>query len=169
MKINRIISFLGLGIASLSLVGCDEKPVFSANTRFLYSVNAGASWSETIQEIEVGNNYYLAIEMEVIQSVATKKENTVVAKITIPNTNVLECHLDDHPGVSITGEYDPILEMTTYPFKLVAGTNPTKFRAVFDCVPLSVGKARIFVEYDKNVSPNWDYTGTIKYVEPISE
>ena len=158
-----------VGILGFTLTGCDKKPVYSASTRFLYSVNAGASWSETIQEIEVGTNYYLAIEMQVVQSIETKKENTIVVKITIPNTNVLECHLDDHPGITITGDYDPITKAITYPFNITAGTSPSKFRAVFDCVPLSAGKATIYVEYDENVSSNWDYTGSIKYVEPLNE
>lgn len=166
MKLRKLICSL-MCVGTFCLVGCDEKPVYSANTRFLYSTNAGLNWSETIQEIEVGTNYYLAIEMQVSQSKESKKENTVVAKITIPNTDVLECHLDDHPGISITGDYDPINEKITYSFNLAAGVNPIKFRAIFDCVPLSAGKATIYVEYDDKVSSNWDYSGTIKYVDPI--
>jgi hypothetical protein len=44
----------------------------TAATRFLYSSDNGVSWSETVQTVYTGEPYYLAIEMQVIQSKETK-------------------------------------------------------------------------------------------------
>jgi len=142
---------------------------YQASTRFLYSTDGGVSWSETIQEIPVNTTYYLAIEMQVAQSEETKEEKTVVATITIPSTTVLDCYLDDHPGVSITGRTDAVTNSVSYDFNVVASTSPVKFRVVFECKPLSEGRTKVEVVYDDTVSPNWDATGTIKYVESKSE
>lgn len=142
----------------------DSEITYQATTRFLYSEDGGKSWSETIQEVPVGETYYLAIEMQVSQSEETKEETTVVATITIPYTTVLDCFLDDHPGVSITGQVDAVNNSVSYDFNIVAGTSPVKFRAVFECKPLSEGRATVNVEYDDKVSESWDASGTIKYV-----
>ena len=137
---------------------------YQATTRFLYSTDGGNQWSETIQEIPVDTTYYLAVEMQVSQSEETKDEKTVVSTITIPNTDVQDCFLDDHPGVSITGKVDAATNSVSYDFNVVAGTSPSKFRVVFECKPLSEGRSQVQVVYDDNVSESWDATGTIKYV-----
>ena len=137
---------------------------YQASTRFLYSTDGGVSWSQTVQEIPVNATYYLAVEMQVSQSENTKDEKTVVATITIPSTKVLDCYLDDHPGVNITGRTDAVTNSVSYDFNVIAGTSPTKFRVVFECKPLSEGRTKVEVVYDDNVSSNWDATGTIKYV-----
>lgn len=139
--------------------------VFQASTRFLYSTDGGQSWSETIQEVPVGETYWLAIEMQVSQDEESKDENVVVATITIPNTDVLDCYLDDHPGTSITGNVDSANNSVSYDFNIVTSTTPEKFRVVFECQPIDTGRARVEVVYDDNVSENWDATGTIRYVE----
>lgn len=146
-----------------------SKIVYKASTRFLYSTDGGNSWSETIQEIPVNTTYYLAIEMQISQSEETKDEKTVVSTITIPSTTVLDCQLDDHPGVSITGKQDALTNSVSYDFNIVAGTSPNKFRVVFECKPLEEGRAKIEVVYDDLVSPDWDATGTIKYVPVKNE
>lgn len=139
--------------------------VFQPTTRFLYSIDGGNSWSETIQEVDVDETYYLAIEMQISQSEETKEEQIVVATITIPQTTVLDCYLDDHPGVSITGTEDAVTNSISYDFDIVAGTSPNKFRVVFECKPLEEGRAAVNVVYDDSVSTSWDASGTIKYVE----
>jgi len=139
--------------------------VFQPTTRFLYSIDGGNSWSETIQEVDVNETYYLAIEMQISQSEETKEEQIVVATITIPQTTVLDCYLDDHPGVSITGTEDAVTNSISYDFDIVAGTSPNKFRVVFECKPLEEGRAAVNVVYDDSVSTSWDASGTIKYVE----
>ena len=164
-NILKVVCLFFVLVVSLSaLISCGDDIKYQANTRFLYSVDGGNSWSETLQEIGVNTTYYLAVEMQVVQSAETKDEKIVEASITIPNTNVLDCYLDDHPGVTITGIPDPINNSITYKFNVVAGTSPAKFRAVFECTPLAAGKASIFVVYDDSVSSSWDATGTIKYV-----
>lgn len=181
MKAKKyIVTIIALAMCALTLTGCDlgdssigravenvfskSEIVYQASTRFLYSTDGGSSWSETIQEIPVNTTYYLAVEMQVSQSEETKKENTVTATITIPSTNVLDCYLDDHPGVSITGNVDAVNNSVSYDFNVVASTSPVKFRVVFECKPLSEGRTKVEVVYDDNVSSNWDATGTIKYV-----
>ena len=170
MKIKLKNYFLVMIIVTMVfiLTGCDNKVKYQANTQFLYSTDSGISWSETLQEMEINTTYYLAISMQVVQSKETKEEKIVVASITIPNTNVLDVYLDDHPGVTITGIPDPINNSITYKFNIVAGTSPVKFRAIFECTPLAEGKASIFVVYDDTVSESWDATGTIKYVKSNS-
>lgn len=167
---KKIISVLLMVVTvvfgSVGLTGCNEKIVYQASTRFLYSVNGGTNWSETLQEVEVNTTYYLAIEMQITQSKETDTEKTITATVTIPNTNVLDCYLDDHPGVTVTGTPNPINNSISYKFNVVAGTSPSKFRVIFECTPLGAGKASIFVVYDDNVSESWDATGTIKYVSP---
>ena len=98
-----------------------------------------------------------------------KEEQTVVATITIPSTTVLDCYLDDHPGVSITGRTDSLTKDVSYDFNVVAGTSPIKFRVVFECKSLTEGRARVEVVYDDKVSSDWDATGTIKYVAARNE
>ena len=159
-------SKFGRGVSSV--LGKSEI-TYQASTRFLYSTDGGTSWSETIQEIPVNTTYYLAVEMQVSQSENTKEEKTVVATITIPSTTVLDCYLDDHPGVSITGKTDAVTNNVSYDFNLVAGTSPMKFRVVFECKPLAEGRTKVEVVYDDAVSPNWDATGTIKYVAAKTE
>lgn len=154
---------------SIANVFTESNVVFQPTTRFLYSVDGGASWSETIQEVGVNETYYLAIEMQVSQSEETKEEQIVVATITIPQTTVLDCYLDDHPGVSITGTEDAITNCISYDFDIIAGTSPSKFRVVFECKPLEEGRASVSVVYDDSVSASWDASGTIKYVEKNEE
>ena len=149
---------------SLSGAAGDSDITYQASTRFLYSTDGGTSWSETIQEIPVGETYYLAVEMQVSQSEVTKNENTIVATITIPNTDVLDCYLDDHPGTSITGEVDSVNNSVSYDFNIVSSTTPETFRVVFECQPIDAGRTRVEVVYDDNVSDSWDRTGTIKYI-----
>lgn len=139
--------------------------VFQPQTRFLYSMDGGTTWSETIQEVPVGSTYYLAIEMQISQSEQTNDEQVIVSTITIPSTNVVDCYLDDHPGVSITGNTDSVTGAVSYNFNIVAGVEPDKFRVVFECIPMEKGRAQVEVVYDDKVSENWDKTGTIKYVE----
>lgn len=154
---------------SVSNVFKDSDITYQASTRFLYSTDGGTSWSETIQEIPINTTYYLAVEMQVSQSEETKEEKTVVATITIPSTNVLDCYLDDHPGVSITGKEDAETNSISYDFNIVAGTSPSKFRVVFECKPISAGRTEVQVVYDDNVSDSWDASGTIKYVEATGD
>lgn len=186
-RVAKIVSaVLLLAVLGLSLTGCSffedtsfgrtisspfkkHEITYQASTRFLYSTDGGASWSETVQEIPVNTTYYLAVEMQVSQSENTKDEKTVVATITIPSTTVLDCYLDDHPGVSITGKTNAVTNSVSYDFNVVAGTSPIKFRVVFECKPLSEGRTKVEVVYDDNVSSNWDATGTIKYVAAQNE
>ena len=139
--------------------------VFQPQTRFLYSMDGGNTWSETVQEVPVGSTYYLAIEMQISQSEQTNDEQVIVSTITIPSTNVVDCYLDDHPGVSITGNTDSVTGAISYNFNIVAGVEPDKFRVVFECIPMEEGRAKVEVVYDDKVSENWDKTGTIKYVK----
>lgn len=142
--------------------------VFQPQTRFLYSLDGGNNWSETIQEVPVGSTYYLAIEMQISQSEQTNEEQVIVSTVRIPSTNVVDCYLDDHPGVSITGNKDSVTGVVSYNFNIVAGVKPDKFRVVFECVPMEKGRAQVEVVYDDKVSESWDKTGTIKYVEAKS-
>ena len=157
---------LGRGISS---VFSSSDITYQASTRFLYSTDGGATWSETIQEIPVNTTYWLAVEMQISQSEETNDEKTVVSTITIPSTSVLDCYLDDHPGVSITGKTDAVTNSVSYDFNVVAGVSPTKFRVVFECKPLEEGRAKVEVVYDDTVSENWDASGTIKYVKAAEE
>ena len=176
-KIKMLIALITI-ICSVPMVGCDSKVkrevekafddskvTYQADTRFLYSLDGGVSWSQTIQEIPVNETYYLAIEMQVSQSETTKDEQKVVATITIPETDVLDCYLDDHPGVSITGKKDVVTNSVSYDFDIIAGISPSKFRVVFECKPISEGRAEVVVVYDDKVDAAWDCTGKIKYVE----
>lgn len=185
-NIKKILTLcLVLALCMTALTGCDFKEsslwrgitnivgkseiVFQPTTRFLYSIDGGASWSETIQEVDVDETYYLAIEMQISQSEETKEEQIVVATITIPQTTVLDCYLDDHPGVSITGTEDAVTNSISYDFDIIAGTSPSKFRVVFECKPLEEGRASVSVVYDDSVKDSWDASGTIKYVEKKEE
>ena len=138
--------------------------VYQASTRFMYSTDGGVQWSETIQEIPVDATYYMTIEMKISQSEETSEEKIVRSNISIPNTTVLDCYLDDHPGVSITGQMDNERNCVVYEFNIVSGISPSVFRVVFECMPLSEGRVNVEVVYDDNVSESWDATGVVKYV-----
>ena len=143
--------------------------VYQASTRFLYSLDGGETYRETIQQIPVNSTYYLSIEMQVSQSEPTKEEKTVVATITIPSTTILHYELDDHPGVSLTGREDAVTKSRSYDIHVVAGVSPAKFRVTFECKPLMEGSIGVEVVYDDLVSPNWDATGVIRYVSDQQE
>lgn len=184
MKMNRskLFAITAALICCASMAGCDRTAddnkagrgvlnffdkseiKYQADTKFMYSLDGGDSWSQTIQEVPINETYYLAVEMQVSQSEETKDEQKVVATITIPQTNVLDCYLDDHPGVSITGKEDAVNKSISYDFDIIAGVSPSKFRVVFECKPLDEGRAKVEVVYDDKVDPSWDSTGTIKYV-----
>lgn len=162
---KRIVALvLGTLICVCMLPSCGEDVKYEAHTRFLYSIDGGNTFKETLQEVPVNSTYYLAVEMQVVQSAKTDKEMAVVATITIPNTNVVDCYLDDHPGVTVNGTTNTLDNSISYKFNVVAGTSPIKFRVVFECKPLAAGKTSILVQYDDLVSESWDATGTIKYV-----
>ena len=156
-------------ICTCMLSSCGEEVKYEAHTRFLYSVDGGNTFKETLQEVPVNSTYYLAVEMQVVQSAETDKEMVTVATITIPNTNVVDVYLDDHPGVTVNGTTNTLDNSISYKFNVVAGTSPSKFRVVFECKPLAEGKASILVQYDDLVSESWDATGTIKYVTVENE
>lgn len=181
MKTNKMkVLALSLSlIGAVTLTGCDNKltrwfsktfgeggVIYQADTKFMYSLDGGTSWSQTIQEIPVDTTYYLAVEMQVTQSEETKDEKKVVATITIPQpkTDVLDCQLDDYPGVSITGTEDAAAETISYDFDVIAGVTPHKFRVVFECKAREEGKTKVEVVYDDSVDSSWDQTGSIKYV-----
>ena len=184
MKTNRMktIAVTAIMLCGAMMTGCDRSAddnkagrglgnifgkseiTYQADTKFMYSTDGGNSWSQTLQEVPVNETYYLAVEMQVSQSEETKDEQTVNVDITIPYTDVLDCYLDDHPGVSITGKEDAVNKSITYPFEIVAGTSPSKFRVVFECKPLEEGRAKVEVVYDDKVADSWDSTSTIKYV-----
>lgn len=182
MKKRVLAGMIAVALSLTTLSGCDSQfsrtvsnafgdsdIKYEASTRFLYSQDGGKTWSETIQEIPTNKTYYLAVEMQVSQSEKTKDEKIVVATITIPATNVLDCYLDDHPGVSITGREDSANNSISYDFDIVAGTSPSKFRVVFECKPLEEGRTKVEVVYDDTVGAQWDATGTIKYVAENTE
>ena len=143
----------------------DPSPVYCAQTRFLYSTDGGTTYTETIQELPIKKTYYLTIEMQVAQSRKTDEEQVVVATVTIPSTEVLDCYLGDHPGESITGYYDAVKGETYYRFNIVASTSPSKFRVTFECKPLTEGRATFTVKYSEPLSSNWNQTESIKYVK----
>lgn len=178
MKARKLISAVAAILAAGTiLTGCDtafgrsiqnmfakSEIVYQASTKFLYSVDGGKTWSQTIQEIPVDTTYYLSIEMQAAQSEQTPEEKEIVATITIPSTDIVDCYMDDHPGASITGTKDSLTGSVSYNFNIVAGVNPEKFRVVFECKPLVEGRATVDVVYDDTISESWDASGTIKYV-----
>lgn len=167
---KRIIALALVTLICICMLSsCGEEVKYEAHTRFLYSVDGGNTFKETLQEVPVNSTYYLAVEMQVVQSAETDKEMVTVATITIPNTNVVDCYLDDHPGVTVNGTTNTLDNSISYKFNIVAGTSPSKFRVVFECKPLAEGKASILVQYDDLVSESWDATGTIKYVTVETE
>ena len=102
-----------------AITSCDDDIKYQAQTRFLYSLDGGETFKETIQEVPVNTTYYLAIELQVVQSAETDEEKVSVAKITIPNTNVVDCYLDDHPGVTVTGTTNAADNSISYKFNVV--------------------------------------------------
>ena len=174
-KMVRIVTLTATCIACLALLtSCsfvdslidqkdDHDLNYTASTRFLYSTDDGASWSETIRSVYVGEPYYLAVEMQVTQSAESREEKTVEATITVPKTEGLECALNSYPGSGLleTSEND---KATQYKFKVVAGTSPAKFRVMFECKPNEPGRTSFTVQYDDKLNDAWDSTGTINYV-----
>ena len=141
----------------------DHDIKYTASTRFLYSTDEGVSWSETIRSVYAGDPYYLAVEMAVTQSKESRAQKTVDVAIEVPKTDGLTCTLNNYPGGDLlkTTEGE---EATTYEFRLVAGTNPSKFRVMFECLPERPGSVSVSVTYDDKLDEAWDSTGTIKFV-----
>jgi hypothetical protein len=140
-----------------------SKPSYETVTKFTYSVDGGTSYREGLQEINVGETYYLCIEMQVVASKDRNAEE-IVAQVIIPKTKIVDCYLDDYPGTKITGAEDSINGIITYEFNLPSSTEPSKFRVIFECVASQEGRYTIEVKYDDRISDAWDKTETIKYV-----
>lgn len=144
------------------------KPSYEAVTKFTYSTDGGLSYREGIQEVEVGDTYYMCIEMQVISSKDMNNEE-ITAKVIIPKTKVVDCYLDDYPGTKITGQEDVINNIITYEFKVPSSTAPGKFRVIFECKASQEGRHTMEVIYDDNLSSSWDKTETIKYIPKAGE
>lgn len=167
-KIKIIIGSIIIGI--VIIVGAifaglyfGTKPKYEAVTRILYSTDGGYNYREGVQEIEVGDAYYMCIEMQVVASKDRNAEE-IVAKVIIPQTQIVDCYLDDYPGTKITGVEDSLNSIITYEFKIPSSTAPSKFRVIFECVASQKGKHTIEIIYDDKLSTAWDKTETIKYI-----
>ena len=145
-----------------------SKPSYEAVTKFTYSTDGGMSYREGIQEVEVGDTYYMCIEMQVVASKDNNAEE-IVAKVIIPKTEIVDCYLDDYPGTKITGQEDAINSIITYEFKVPSSTAPGKFRVIFECKAAQEGRHTMEVIYDDNLSQVWDKTETIKYIAKSGE
>lgn len=145
-----------------------SKPSYEAVTKFTYSTDGGMSYREGIQEVEVGDTYYMCIEMQVVAS-KDKNAEEIVAKVIIPKTEIVDCYLDDYPGTKITGQEDAINSIITYEFKVPSSTAPGKFRVIFECKAAQEGRHTMEVIYDDNLSQVWDKTETIKYIAKSGE
>ena len=64
---KNLKSILSLALVTLicicMLSSCGEEVKYEAHTRFLYSVDGGNTFKETLQEVPVNSTYYLAVEM----------------------------------------------------------------------------------------------------------
>lgn len=160
-----IIIILGAVFGGLYLW---QKPSYEAVTKVSYSTDGGYTYREGVQEIGVGATYYMCIEMQVVASKDRNAEE-IVAKVVIPQTQIVDCYLDDYPGTKITGVEDSINNIITYEFKVPSSTAPSKFRVIYECIASQEGRHTIEVIYDDNLSPSWDKTETIKYIAPSVE
>lgn len=160
-----IVIVLGAVFGGLYLWG---KPTYEAVTKISYSTDGGYSYREGLQEITVGETYYMCIEMQVVASKDRNAEE-IAAKVIIPQTQIVDCYLDDYPGTKITGVEDSINNIITYEFKVPSSTAPGKFRVIFECIASQEGRHTIEVVYDDNLSSAWDKTETIKYVSASEE
>jgi len=132
-------------------------------TKISYSVDGGYNYREGIQEIDVNQEYYMCVEMQVVASKDVNAK-TIKATIILEQTDVVSCYLDDNPGQPITGQTDEINHTITYTFDIPSSTAPSKFRVVFRCEPATIGNFRTVVSYDDRVAESWDKTENIRYV-----
>ena len=157
--------FLIMVFTFTMLVGCTKQlKEFTAKTQFLYSTDGGQNWSEKIQEVYVGETYWVRIQGEVARSIGIFVEKEVEVYITIPNTDVGEYFLDDR-STPIETQTDATTGETRYIFKTLAGTDPEPYSAIFECVPTKEGRIEITVSYDDRVSDLYTTIGAIKYVK----
>ena len=139
------------------------KPKYEATTKFAYSVDDGMTYREGIQVINVGQRYYLSVDMKVAVSKNPRKEK-VSATLTLPNVSIVDATLfDSNGGKKITGDPDPISNTRKYEFKIVPSTDPQKFYAVFEFVPNSAGIYTFSLTYDDKLDPAYDMTETIRF------
>ena len=158
-----IVAIILIGVATWGGCYLFGSPSYETVTRFTYSIDGGQTYKEGLQEIAVGDSYYMCIEMQVIAS-KDKNNKDTVAKVVIPKTEIVDCYLDDYPGTKIQGKEDTINGVTTYEFKVPSSTAPLKYRVIFECTASQQGRQTMEVIYDDNVSPTWDKTETIKYI-----
>ena len=134
-----------------------------AVTKFSYSTDGGVSYREGIQELNINQKYYLAVEMQVIASKDEAKQDISV-NIVIPNSDKVSYVLSDYAGPKVEGVVDADRNAVVYQFKVVPATAPSKFRVIFECMPVASGDYSIQVEYDDNVASSWDKNETITFV-----
>ena len=132
-------------------------------TKISYSLDGGYNYREGIQEIDVTQEYYMCVEMQIVASKDVNAK-TIKATITLEQTDVVACYLDDNDGPQVTGVTDEINHVIIYTFDVPSSTAPSKFRVVFRCKPAAVGNFLTLVSYDDNVAEPWDKTETIRYV-----
>lgn len=144
------------------LVACGSKE-YTATTRFLYSTDGGKNWSEKIQEVPVGETYWVKVEGIVQRNIGILVEKEIEVYISIPNTDIGDFYLDDR-NRPIDRTEDAATGETMYTFKTLAGTDPQPYYAIFECTPLKEGRIVITVSYDDRVSELYTTYGAIKYV-----
>jgi hypothetical protein len=169
-NMKKIVAFLLIVVlASTALVSCGKQmKEFTAVTQFLYSTDGGENWSQKIQEVTVGETYWVKIQGEVARSIGVLVEKEVEVYITIPSTDIGEYFLDDR-STSIEQQTDAATGETRYTFKTLAGTDPLPYYAIFECTPTKEGRIEITVSYDDRVSDLYTTIGAIKYVSKESD
>ena len=164
------------------LAGCSKNKEASYSryvpeAHFLFSVDPSANkvWRESIEDITVGSQFWIRVEVQVKTGVLTKilrngssGLNRIPVTVTIPNTEILEFNVMDAPS-HIEGREDIVNNGRFYTFYAFADTNPKKVYVVFRCKALKVGAQKFNVSYGTQVNSNHSQFHIVTYVDSVEK
>lgn len=163
-NIKKITIFITLILTALimcmPLSSCSDDTTYTATTDFFYSSDKGHTYGNRTKEYSVGETVY----MQVVVKVTTNKEEaeTVNVKLTIPCISAVNARYYD--GQIITPTYNPVGNVTSYEFTIVASAAATEWSFFFQFIPNAEAEVKMQLTYDNKVDSIYDRQNTIKFV-----
>ncbi len=163
MKIAKILLSMMILPLMISLSSCEETS-YIALSDFYYSSDAGKTYGNQTKEFVVGQTIY----MQLIVRVDSNSDNLDEIDITLTIPSITSLDAKYYDGQPITPIEDDILNVTTYPFKIIASKTSQEWPFTFQFIPNSPGEITMTLKFDDNVNDAYDKQNTVSFVSPVS-
>lgn len=163
MKIAKLIlSMLVLPIV-LTLTSC-ENTTYIALSDFYYSSDAGKTYGNQTKEFVVGQTIY----MQLIVRVDSNSDDLDEINITLTIPSITSVDAKYYDGQPITPITDEILNITKYPFVIIASKTSQEWPFTFQFIPNNPGEITMTLTFDEKVNNAYDKQNTVSFVNPVS-